>query len=243
MNTTATAPLETASAWQRLAGVAVHLFTAIGALLAFAMVHFAYAGQVQLVLWLFLAAMVIDGTDGFMARRLRVAQVLPRFDGALLDNVVDFLTYAFAPMVLLWSAGYLPGGAAGWAVVAVVLLASCYQFCRTDAKTPDHYFRGFPSYWNVVAFYVVVLDLGTAVTAAILVALSVAAFIPICYLYPSRTQVLWRVTMVATAIWLGLYALIVATYPDPSGWAVLASVVYLGYYAGVSVVLTVLRRR
>ncbi|MGC0141638.1 CDP-alcohol phosphatidyltransferase family protein [Pseudactinotalea sp. Z1732] len=243
MNTTATTPLERASASQRLAGVAVHLFTAIGALLGFAMVHFAYAGQVQLVLWLFLAAMVIDGTDGFMARRLRVAQVLPRFDGALLDNIVDFLTYAFAPMVLLWSAGYLPGGAAGWAVVAVVLLASCYQFCRTDAKTPDHYFRGFPSYWNVVAFYVVVLDLSAAATAAILITLSVAAFIPICYLYPSRTQVLWRVTMVATAIWLGLYALIVATYPDPSGWAVVASVVYLGYYAGLSVVLTVLRRR
>lgn len=226
----------------RLAGVGVHLFTATGVLLAFAMVHFAYAGNVQVVLWLFGAAMLIDGTDGFLARWLQVSKALPKFDGALLDNIVDFLTYAFAPMVLLWSAGYLPAGAAGAAVVATVLLASCYQFARTDAKTDDHYFRGFPSYWNVAAFYVVVLDLSPGATTAVLAMLAVLAFVPICYLYPSRTRVLWRLTMVLTAIWLGLYALITAFYPDPPLWAVAVSMAYLAYYAGASVVLTVRRR-
>ena len=113
------------------------------------------------MLWLFLAAMVVDGTDGMLARRLPGQGAWCReFDGALLDNIVDYLTYAFAPMVLLWATGYLPDGAWGGVVAALPLVASCYQFCRTDAKTDDHFFLGFPSYWNIVAFYVVVFDLG-----------------------------------------------------------------------------------
>jgi phosphatidylcholine synthase len=121
------------------------------------MVHLAYAGEVTAVLWLFLVAMVIDGTDGFLARRFRGKEVLPWFDGALLDNIVDFITYGFAPMVLLWSAGYPPSGWLGGAVAAVPVLASCYQFCRTDATTSDHLFTGVPSSWNIVAFSVIVL--------------------------------------------------------------------------------------
>ena len=136
--------------------MAVHVYTASGMVLALLMVHFSYEGDVEAVLWLFLAAMVVDGTDGLLARRLHVKTVVPNFDGALLDNIVDYITYAFAPMVLLWANGYLPDGAAGGVVAAIPLLASCYQFCRTDAKTEDHFFLGFPSYWNVVAFYAIV---------------------------------------------------------------------------------------
>ena len=73
-------------------------------------------------------------------------------------------------------------------IAAIPLLASGYQFCRTDAKTDDHYFLGFPSYWNVVAFYVVVLDLTPAITAVILLGCSVLVFVPIKYVYPSRTK-------------------------------------------------------
>src|SRR5690606_15644234 len=108
---------------RRLAAAGIHAYTALGSVLALLMVHLAYAGEVVMVLWLFLVAMVIDGTDGFLARLVRVKEVLPGFDGALLDNIVDYLTYAFAPMVLLWSAGLLPDGWLGGAVAAVPLLA------------------------------------------------------------------------------------------------------------------------
>ena len=238
MAPTAGRPAPAAPLPARIAAAAVHAFTAVGVVLALAMVHFAYLGEVEVVLWLFLAAMVIDGTDGFLARRLRVAERLPRFDGELLDNIVDYLTYAFAPMVLLWSAGFLPAGWGGGAVAAVVLLASCYQFCRTDAKTADHFFRGFPSYWNVAAFYVVVLGLTPATTTAVLLVLSVAAFVPVLYLYPSRTAPLWRLTMVLTALWFVSYGAIVVLMPQPPAWLVAASVLYVAYYVGASVVLT-----
>ena len=222
----------------RAAAAAVHLFTATGAVLALLMVHFSYHGQVETVLWLFLVAMVIDGTDGMLARRFRVKAVLPGFDGALLDNIVDYMTYALAPMALLWANGYLPDGAAGGVVASIPLLASTYQFCRTDAKTDDHFFLGFPSYWNIVAFYVVVWELSTVATTALLLLLSVLVFVPIKYLYPSRTEKLWYVNMTLATLWLALWAAITASLPDAPVALVALSLVYVVYYVAVSLWLT-----
>ncbi|MCU1437864.1 MAG: CDP-diacylglycerol O-phosphatidyltransferase [Naasia sp.] len=227
----------------KIAAAGVHLFTASGLLLALAMVHFAYLGDVRAVLWLFFAAMFVDGVDGFLARGARVKVVLPHIDGALLDNIVDFITYAFAPMVLLWATGYLPDGSAGGAVAGAVLLASAYQFSRTDAKTDDHFFRGFPSYWNIVAFYIVVLGLDQTATVVLLLVLAVASFVPIDYLYPSRTKQLWRTTMVLTTLWFVGYAAVVATMPHTPAWLIAATLAYVVYYTAVSLAITVQRRR
>ncbi|HLL99183.1 MAG TPA: CDP-alcohol phosphatidyltransferase family protein, partial [Rubrobacteraceae bacterium] len=146
--------------WFRLRAVAVHLYTASGAVLALLMLVAAFQGEAVKALWLMLASLIIDSTDGLLARRLRVSEALPFFDGAMLDNIVDYMTYVFAPMVLLWSGGYLPEGNAGVVFAALPLLASSYQFCRVDAKTDDHFFLGFPSYFNVVAFYAIVFEPG-----------------------------------------------------------------------------------
>ena len=245
---TAEAPLRPAtsvsSAPWRIAGVAVHLFTASGAVLGLFIVLAAFEGAVERALWLALAALVIDGTDGMLARHLRVSESIPTFDGARLDDIVDYLTYAFAPMVLLYTTGRLPDGVAGGVLASLPLLASGYQFCRTDAKTADHFFLGFPSYWNVVAFYVFVLDLGTTVTALILVTCAVFVFVPIRYLYPSRTKVYRGINITLTALWLVTYALLLLELPEPSPIVVALSLAYLGYYAGLSVYLSwVLPRR
>ena len=136
----------------------MHAYTASGTVLALLAVVAAVDGHPVRALWILLAALIIDGTDGTLARRLRVKETVPEFDGARLDDIVDYITYVFVPVVLLWTSGYLPDGPWGAVFAALPLLASSYQFCRTDAKTADHYFLGFPSYWNVVAFYVVVLE-------------------------------------------------------------------------------------
>jgi phosphatidylcholine synthase len=222
----------------RLAAGAVHVFTATGAVLALLMVHFSYRHEVETVLWLFLVAMIIDGTDGMLARRFRVKEVLPGFDGALLDNIVDYMTYALAPMALLWANGYLPDGAAGGVVASIPLLASTYQFCRADAKTDDHFFLGFPSYWNIVAFYVVVWELSTVATTVLLLALSVLVFVPIKYLYPSRTEKLWYSNMTLATLWLALWAAITAALPEAPAVLVGLSLVYVVYYVVVSLWLT-----
>jgi phosphatidylcholine synthase len=228
-----------ASARFRLAGVAVHVYTASGTVLAFLMVIAAIDGDAIRALWLSLVALIIDGTDGMLARRMRVKETIPQFDGARLDDIVDYITYVFAPVVLLWTGGYLPGGVLGGTLAALPLLASSYQFCRVDAKTDDHFFLGFPSYWNVVAFYVIVMGLSETTTAAILVLCSALVFVPIKYIYPSRTRVFRTANLLLTAVWLIAYAVILVQMPDPNGAVVALSLTYIAYYVASSIYLTV----
>jgi phosphatidylcholine synthase len=229
---------EPSSLGLRLAGVVLHFYTATGTVFGFLIVIAAFQGKVEQALWLALAALIIDGTDGMVARYLRVSETIPSFDGARLDDIVDYLTYAFAPMVLLWTSDRLPDGWVGKVVAILPLLASTYQFCRTDAKTADHFFLGFPSYWNVVAFYVLVLDLGNWTTAVILLACTVLVFVPIRYVYPSRTKVLRGVNISLTGVWLATYAILLVERPDPQPLVVVISFAYLAYYTGLSIYLS-----
>jgi phosphatidylcholine synthase len=223
----------------RAAGWALHAYTASGTVLALLAVIAAVDGQTVRALWILLAALIIDGTDGTLARRLRVKETIPGFDGGRLDDIVDYITYAFAPMVLLWAGGFLPDGPMGAVFAAIPLMASSFQFCRTDAKTDDHFFLGFPSYWNVVAFYAVVLDLAPALTATILVVCAILVFVPIKYIYPSRTTTLRALNLTLAALWLVLYAVILVDMPQPSLVLVGLSLAYIAYYFLASVYLTV----
>jgi len=222
----------------RLAGMAVHLYTASGTVLAFLMVIAAIDGDAIRALWISLVALIVDGTDGMLARRMRVKETIPSFDGARLDDIVDYITYVFAPVILLWTGGYLPGGAVGGTIAALPLLASSYQFCRVDAKTEDHFFLGFPSYWNVVAFYVVVVGLSPTTTGIIFVVCSALVFVPIKYIYPSRTRAFRKANLAFTAGWLATYALMLLDMPDPNRGVLWLSLGYLLYYVASSVYLT-----
>jgi phosphatidylcholine synthase len=224
--------------WLHIAAFVVHLYTASGAVLAFLIILAAIHGDLLQALWLGLIALLIDGTDGWLARRFRVSQMLPWFDGRRLDDIVDYLTYVFAPMLLLWTGGYLPGGAVGIILVALCLLASGYQFCRVDAKTEDHFFLGFPSYWNVVAFYVIVFKLAPGTVAAILLICAILVFVPIRYLYPSRTVPFRPLTLVLSGLWMGTYALILYQMPAPYPLLMNLSLFYLLYYTALSLYLT-----
>ena len=218
---------ETTPSWFRMKAVFVHLYTASGAVLALLMLVAASQGEVVKALWLMFISLLIDSTDGLLARRFRVSEALPFFDGALLDNIVDYMTYVFAPIVLLWSEGYLPAGNAGIVLASLPLLASSYQFCRVDAKTDDHFFLGFPSYFNVVAFYAIVFKPGPGALAAVLV-----------IVYPTRTVVFRRLSLTLTTLWLGSYAAILWQMPDPNPLILAFSLLYLFYYFGLSFYLS-----
>jgi phosphatidylcholine synthase len=156
---------------------------------------------------------------------------------------VDYLTYAFTPMVLLWSTGYLGDGTSATLLAVMPLLASAYQFCRVDAKTEDHLFLGFPSYWNVVAFYVIVLDLEPTAVAVLLIVCAALVFIPVGYVYPSRTDTLRGLTLVLTTLWLVSYAVLLSQLPSPSTIWLTISLVYVVYYVALSLHLTARRSR
>lgn len=224
--------------WLRVASFLVHLYTASGAILAFLIVLAAMRGNVIEALWLSLIALLIDGTDGWLARHFHVSETLPWFDGRRLDDIVDYLTYVFAPMLLLWIGGYLPAGPGSIILVALCLLASGYQFCRVDAKTEDHFFLGFPSYWNVIAFYVIVFKLPPVTVSAILLICSILVFVPIRYVYPSRTVAFRPLTLVLTGFWMIAYAIILQQMPVPYALLMYYLLFYVLYYVALSLYLT-----
>ncbi|MFQ6672648.1 MAG: CDP-alcohol phosphatidyltransferase family protein, partial [Candidatus Tectimicrobiota bacterium] len=165
----------------RLAWLA-HAYTGVGLLCAGLTVAAGARGDVRAVFfWMFLA-LFIDATDGPLARRLRAAERLPQFDGALLDNLVDYLNYALCPAYLLFALGLLPTSAL--LVGAVPLVASAYGFARRDAKTDDGFFTGFPSYWNLVVFYAWCLQLSVPWVIGWLLILGGLTFVPIRFPAP-----------------------------------------------------------
>src|SRR5205807_3890122 len=152
-------------------------------------------------------ATVIDATDGSLARLVRVKEVVPGFDGRRLDDLVDFLTYTFLPLFLLWRAK-LPAEEYTWCLL-VPLLASAYGFCQVSVKTDDGFFLGFPSYWNLVAFYIYMLRMPPWLSLTLLLGLSFLTFVPSRYLYPTQRGRINRVTNLLGAIWAGLLGWVV----------------------------------
>ena len=219
----------------------VHLYTASSALFAFlALSRIFYDRYRDAFFWLILAA-IVDATDGPLARRLHVATRLPWFDGAKLDDIVDYLTYVFVPAFFVWHALLVPDS---WAtiVVAAMLLSSAYGFNRKDAKTADHSLTGFPSYWNIVAFYLWVAGWSRGVNMAILVLCAALVFVPVRYVHPSRTLAWQTLTMVLAVIWGALVIVMWRQAPDVSRAIFWLSFLFPVYYFLLSFVLDARRR-
>jgi phosphatidylcholine synthase len=165
----------------------VHAFTASGVVLAMLALLAVEQERWTLALaWLALSG-IVDGVDGSLARWARVKQRLPRIDGDTLDLVIDYLTYVFVPALFIWRAELVPPGLAPW-LAAAILVSSLYVFARTDMKTDDGYFRGFPALWSVVAFYLLVLQVSPTVGAAVVVVLVIMTFAPIHFVHPFRVR-------------------------------------------------------
>jgi phosphatidylcholine synthase len=177
----------------------VHAFTASGVVLAYLAIEAIVAGAVRDAFIYLAIATGVDSVDGVLARLARVKERTPQFDGALLDNIIDYLTFTLVPVFLLRQQRLLPDDPAGVAIAVAVLLSSAYGFCRTDAKTTDHFFTGFPSYWNIVALYMVGLGTSPTTNAIALIIFVALVFVPIGYVYPSRTPK-WQ----ALSVGLGL---------------------------------------
>ena len=228
--------MNSAPAW------AVHTYTASGAVLALLALAAGLAGDLRAA-FLWLAAQVfVDSTDGWLARLARVDQRTPAFNGSRLDDIVDNLTYVFVPAAVVLQ-GHLAPASMAWPVAGAMLVSSAFGFARSDAKTADHYFTGFPSYWNIVVLYLVVLGMSPIVNAAILLALAVLVFVPIRYVYPSRTLVLRPLTIALGVVWGVQMILLLWRLPDVPRWLVWSSLVFPAYYFGLSLALEIGRRR
>ena len=212
----------------------VHLFTATGALwgLLSLMAIFKHEWRAAIA-WMILA-MFVDGFDGMLARWANVKKYADGIDGALLDNILDYINYVLVPALFLVEADFILPAQFRLAGAFAILLSSAYQFTQTDAKTEDHYFKGFPSYWNVMVLYMLIMQLYPWINFAFLVFFNVLVFVPVKYVYPSRTTVMKRLTIVLTYLYsiIGIWAAM--QYPNVPVWAVWVTLVYVVYYAVLS---------
>ncbi len=201
-------PLFRRRRFRQFLGWCVHLYTGLGLVASAGMAVCIVQGDgpsFRNAFILMLIATLIDATDGTFARAIRIKEVLPGFDGRRLDDLVDFLNYTFLPLCLIWRAELLPPGTEFFLLLP--LLASAYGFCQVSIKTDDGYFLGFPSYWNVIAFYLYVLQpLPGWFALATIVFFALLTFVPTRYLYPAQKGRLNRWTNLLGAPWTGMLA-------------------------------------
>ena len=218
-------PARLAAAW------AVQLLTASSAPAGLLAILATIRGDVAgAFLWM-AYTLAVDAIDGTLARAVKVKEVVPTVDGSRLDDVVDYVTYVVVPAFFMVHTGLL--GAAAVPVASLVLVASGYGFSQLAAKTADHYFTGFPSYWNVVAFYLYVLGWPPAVNAAVLATFAILVFVPLRYAYPSRMPEL-RVPTVALGIVWGAALLWGVVHLDDAKRLLTWTLAYPAYYLGLT---------
>ena len=213
----------------RLQALGVHLFTATGAVFAMlAMLAASEAKWSLMFLWL-IVAFGVDGIDGALARKYDVKKNAPRFDGVLLDLIIDYLTYVFIPAFALFKSGLLPGWT-GWFAIFVITFASAMYFCDSNMKTKDNSFHGFPGCWNMLVLVLFALSPNFWIILIIVAALAVAMFLPLKFIHPVRTK-RWRwLSLPLSLCWIffAVWAAWVDFHPHSwAHWGLVITSVYL----------------
>lgn len=235
----------------------VHIFTAGGGIfsvLAIISSIQAYAAKISantldFIFYLKLSfaytviAIVIDAIDGTLARQVNIKKLTP-FDGGLLDNLIDFINYTVAPSIWIFIVDIVPAKFK-IATLTMIVLGSCYQFCQINAKTKDHFFKGFPSYWNITVYYLIYFDFSSMTNFITIVMLFILVFIPIKYVYLSRmryvsyTKIVLITVLIYTLIW-GIATIASAIiWPKSNPVLTWFIVSYILFYFGLSVYRTV----
>jgi phosphatidylcholine synthase len=189
---------------------AVHAFTISGIIAGFlALVAVLKGDAVVAFMWLGVA-LFVDGIDGSLARKARVREYTPNFDGASLDLVIDYFTYVAVPALMVYWFKMVPldwiFSGSTWSLIAAVIImaVSCYTFANVGMKSEDYYFVGFPAIWNVVVLYFYLLGTGPAINLFVILALSVLTFVPIKFVHPLRVTHWRAITIPMTVFWVAM---------------------------------------
>jgi phosphatidylcholine synthase len=214
----------------------VHLFTATGAVWGLLTLLAIWDGNIRLAIVYIIIAMFVDGFDGILARWFDVKTYARWIDGGLMDNIIDYLNYVVvASLLLVRVPNLMPQGLEMVAAISI-LLTSGFQFSQVEAKTDEqsYFFRGFPSVWNFLVLYMMLLGLNPWINFVVLVICNILVFVPVKYLYPTRNNRLRRLTLALTYLYgaLGVWGLM--QYPDVPEWVAPTSFVYVVYYAAMS---------
>ena len=90
----------------RIKAWGAHGFTATGVVSALLATLALFDNQPKACLLWLGVALLVDGVDGSLARKVKTSSVLPNIDGSVLDLVIDYLTYVFIPALFIYR--YIP---------------------------------------------------------------------------------------------------------------------------------------
>jgi phosphatidylcholine synthase len=222
-----------------LIALAVHAFTASGIVFAMLAAYAVYTRDwTAFFSWLGLA-LIVDGVDGPIARRVSVERRLPTFSGASLDFVVDYVTYVFLPALAV-AMGEFTSTPIALALAGAIVFTSAMYYGDTRMKMKNNAFRGFPVVWNGVVFILFVFDPPGLVVIAVTVALSILTFAPIAFIHPVRVEK-WRpLTLAVTLLWFVFAVAALVSHLEPALWVKVGlglSSAYLSLVAAVQQLL------
>lgn len=182
--------------------------------------------------WLGLA-LLVDGIDGPIARKLNVKEVLPHWSGDLLDSIIDYMTYVIIPAFALYQRGFM-GEGLSFLSAAIIVITSAIYYADTNMKTKENFFLGFPVVWNMVVFTLFIIQPGEWVSFAIVVFSAILQFLPVYFLHPVRVQRMRRINLGIFFLWCGFGAVALLQQMEASDWVRIGTgvtIVYL-YFIG-----------
>ena len=204
----------------------VHLFTTMGIVCGIFAVKALYEKNLDIVfLWLGIA-LLIDGTDGFFARKYQVTKFAPRINGVILDAIVDFFNYVILPVLIILQIGFLPDRIEFLSVV-LILCASCYTFANIKQKAEDNYFNGFPAIWNVLVLDFYILNSPEIINFIAIILCFALTFMPIKFVHPLRVKSYRWLAILSFSLW-GISTLFLLFVFDDK-----TLMYYLSYYAWI----------
>lgn len=191
----------------------VHIFTMTGLACATLALLSLIEHRINLM-WLWLGiSLVVDGIDGTLARKVRVKEVLPWFDGGILDILIDYITWTFIPAIFMYT--HLPMGPKPLAGILAVLILTSSTLCYANEhwKSSDYYFYGFPAAWNIVAVILYVLNANEVWTIGVTTLCIILTIVPSYWTHPFRVKRFMPINIAAIIMWIGSVAWLVATHP------------------------------
>lgn len=207
----------------------VHVLTAAGAALGLWSIILIYDGLYQQAMWILALAVLIDAVDGTLARAFDTPKNAPIIDGARMDNIIDFVTWTVAPLFWAYATMQIP-----YWVLLICAFSSIFGFSNKEAKTSDEFFLGFPSYWNIVIFYLFLLRLSVTFSSVILIIFAIGTFVPVKFIYPTKTKYFRKLNILLGSIFFIQLLILLYRFDQSSALLVYSSFLYPVYYFGLS---------
>lgn len=218
------------SAKHHLAAWLVHAFTLSGLAWATLATLALVEGDYRMM-WLWLGtALIVDALDGTLARAARVKEVIPWFDGGIVDIAVDYLTWTFIPALFMFLALPLGPKPLASVLLIVILISSMFCYANEHWKSSDFYFVGFPAAWNVAAVIMYVLKTSAAVNVIAIAILAILTLTPTYYTHPFRVRKLMALNIAAISVWIASTAALVVILPERPVWLLVAFWISGGWF-------------